>query len=73
MTPALKQKLANLEFMQRLRKLMKEKNLNIWDIAKIAGCAPGSVSRWLNLHSAPHQNMQTVLLKDLEKIDSFFT
>lgn len=66
MTPALKEKLARLEFVQKLRKFMADKNLSLHDIAQIAGTAPGTVTRWLNLHSAPHTAMMRVLLRKLE-------
>lgn len=66
MTPALKEKLARLEFVQKLRKFMTDKNLSLHDIAQIAGTASGTVTRWLNFHSAPHPAMMRALLRQLE-------
>ena len=67
MATKLEQKLLRLEFVQKLKKFMEEKNLSIRDISRIAGTSIGTVSRWLNGHSAPHPAMMRALLRELEK------
>jgi hypothetical protein len=47
---------------------MEAKNITIKYISRTFGVAPGTVTRWLNLHSEPHPAMQKALLEELEKL-----
>lgn len=56
------------DFSHVLKTVMDEKKLTMKAVARIAGTAPGNVSRWLNGHSAPAEAMQDALLKELRSM-----
>jgi transcriptional regulator with XRE-family HTH domain len=69
MATTLEQKLNRLDFKQKLKKLIEEKKLTLYEVAQIVRSVPGTVSRWLNGHSAPPKIARKLILEELEKFE----
>ena len=52
-----------MTFQEKLKKFMLETDYSIGELARLCRTAPGTVSRWLNGHSAPAKAAQEAILK----------